>query len=100
LLLRGSSYYAVVAVLIAAVWIAAIACALRRSRRAEGDRVAMRCVLLALAFVTVQGVFEPDYGSALRHLSPLIPLIAFAVGRAAVAAATPSALDEPGRHRA
>lgn len=31
---------------------------------------------LLLAFLLVQGTFEPDYGSALRHLAPLVPLMA------------------------
>jgi len=32
---------------------------------------------LALAMVSIQAVFEPDYGSYLRHLTPLLPLLLF-----------------------
>ncbi|WP_345439135.1 hypothetical protein [Microbacterium gilvum] len=33
-----------------------------------------RSLALMLAFGVVQAVFEPDYGSALRHFTPLMPL--------------------------
>ena len=33
------------------------------------------CLALLLALLVVQGVFEPDYGSYVRHLSPLYPII-------------------------
>lgn len=33
-----------------------------------------RCLSLLLAFGVVQALFEPDYGSVLRHLTPLLPL--------------------------
>ncbi|MGX9349226.1 hypothetical protein [Microbacterium sp. KNMS] len=33
-----------------------------------------RSLALLLAFGVVQAVFEPDYGSALRHFTPLMPL--------------------------
>ncbi|GAA3287844.1 hypothetical protein [Nesterenkonia halobia] len=36
---------------------------------------AVRAASLLLAFLTVQALFEPDYGSALKHLTPLLPLV-------------------------
>ena len=33
-----------------------------------------RWIALLVAFVAVQALFEPDYGSVLRHLTPLLPL--------------------------
>lgn len=36
---------------------------------------AMRAFAIMTGFLVVQGVFEPDYGSALRHLVPLVPLL-------------------------
>ncbi|MBY0690186.1 hypothetical protein [Microbacterium marinilacus] len=33
-----------------------------------------RSLALLLAFAVVQALFEPDYGSVLRHLTPLLPL--------------------------
>jgi hypothetical protein len=36
-----------------------------------------RAVSLLLAMVTVQAVFEPDYGSYIKHLTPVLPLFFF-----------------------
>ena len=33
-----------------------------------------RAVALLLGLVVVQAIFEPDYGSYLKHLSPMLPL--------------------------
>lgn len=41
--------------------------------RAEGS-LARRAIAMLFALAVVQAVFEPDYGSALRHLTPLMPL--------------------------
>ena len=50
---------------------------------AAADLRSVRAALFALAVVTTQGFFEPDYGSYLRHLTPVLPLvIAVAVGNA------------------
>lgn len=106
LLLHGGAYYGAVAVLFVVIWVVSIASVLQRSRRTSGDRIAMRCILLVLAFVTVQSVFEPDYGSALRHLSPLLPLVGFAVGQAVMTARAQrvrdvaSSVERAARHRA
>lgn len=36
-----------------------------------------RSVSLAFAFLVTQSLFEPDYGSALRHLTPILPILVF-----------------------
>jgi hypothetical protein len=33
-----------------------------------------------VAFVATQALFEPDYGSALRHLTPVLPCMLLALG--------------------
>ncbi|RZF30216.1 hypothetical protein EVC45_08500 [Paraburkholderia sp. UYCP14C] len=35
------------------------------------------CLCFLVSFVVTQAIFEPDYGSFLRHLSPVSPLIMF-----------------------
>lgn len=39
------------------------------------------CLCFLVSFVVTQAIFEPDYGSFLRHLSPVSPLIVFFVLR-------------------
>ncbi|MFP3714096.1 hypothetical protein [Puerhibacterium sp. TATVAM-FAB25] len=67
----------------ALLWWSVLAAAHRRivparhgspGRDGPHDPAAARALALLLAFVLVQALFEPDYGSALRHLTPLLPL--------------------------
>lgn len=71
----GGAYYAVLAVMLGAVW----AWFWTALKIITGDRHLpthlVRAIALVLSFSAVQSVFEPDYGSALRHLTPLWPLI-------------------------
>ncbi|MEU1595950.1 hypothetical protein ABZ468_24595 [Streptomyces sp. NPDC005708] len=46
-----------------------------RHAHAPPDDRAIRCAMLAIAFLTTQSYFEPDYGSYLKHLSPVLPLV-------------------------
>ena len=39
------------------------------------DSVGKQAALFLISFVMIQSVFEPDYGSFLRHLTPLLPLV-------------------------
>lgn len=39
-----------------------------------------RCVALLLAFVTIQSIFEPDYGSYIKHLTPMLPIFLYVFG--------------------
>lgn len=73
LLLKGGVYYAVLALVFAVFWVRS-AVAVRRTLAADSDIAERSCTALLLAFVVVQALFEPDYGSALRHLTPLLPL--------------------------
>ncbi|MFJ1258246.1 hypothetical protein [Cupriavidus sp. CuC1] len=36
-----------------------------------------RCLALIVAFVTIQSIFEPDYGSYIKHLTPMLPLVLY-----------------------
>ena len=38
-------------------------------------KIEARCIDFLLSFLAVQALFEPDYGSALRHLCPLLPIM-------------------------
>lgn len=38
------------------------------------DPAIFRCLCLFMAFTAVQSTFEPDYGSMLKHMTPLLPL--------------------------
>lgn len=40
-----------------------------------------RGIALALSLVSIQSLFEPDYGSYLRHLSPMVPLMILATAQ-------------------
>jgi len=37
------------------------------------------CITFMLAFTLVQAAFEPDYGSVLKHMTDLLPMIAYAL---------------------
>lgn len=69
-----SPYYLVISVVIISFW-ASYFYAVRQWLRSDyRPPLVGRAVCLIAAFAVVQGLFEPDYGSALRHLTPLIPL--------------------------
>lgn len=73
MLLLGSVYYLVNTVLFASLWGSVF---LRLFlRQFERPVLAHRLIALLSGFLVSQGLFEPDYGSALRHLTPFIPLI-------------------------
>lgn len=71
----GAAYYLTLAVLLTFVWLS-----FYRSLKFLGPMQNMpvaieRSVALIFAFVATQALFEPDYGSALRHVTPLLPLV-------------------------
>lgn len=77
LMLRGGAIYLVVALVLLAVWgslISAIRSARLRAPRGAPVLTAFQNRLFAaiLAFLIVQSIFEPDYGSFLRHLTPML----------------------------
>ncbi|SFQ30476.1 hypothetical protein SAMN05421810_10620 [Amycolatopsis arida] len=77
LLLDGSVVYLGFSVVIAALWLGTVARGVAWGTRRgwfARDVPMARAVSLLLAMLTVQAVFEPDYGSYLKHLTPLLPL--------------------------
>lgn len=81
LALHFSFFHALSAACILLLWICVAAgfAHLRIRRRARlaptrRDNIMARAAALLLAFVMVQAVFEPDYGSYLKHLTPLLPV--------------------------
>lgn len=77
LVLIGTPYHVLVAVGVGALWIYAAARIVTgvRSGRFANSVVARRAAALLVAFVVTQAIFEPDYGSALRHAVPLLSLV-------------------------
>ncbi|MGP5248683.1 polysaccharide biosynthesis tyrosine autokinase [Corynebacterium variabile] len=76
MLLKISPYYLFIGVLFAVIWISAV----RAATVAGRDTPLLgRLISLPLAFLIVQGLFEPDWGSALRHATPVLPFIVGAV---------------------
>jgi hypothetical protein len=76
LLMKGSQYV-LYAVGIFAVWMTLLVTTVRGWKRlSQKDRHGIHLGLSVLwAMLTVQAIFEPDYGSYLRHLTPMLPLI-------------------------
>ena len=82
LALLGSPLYVLYAIGIGGVWVAfARTTLVGRPRVFDGgpsdgaDDRPVRWALLMIAYVVTQGFFEPDYGSYLRHLTPVLPLL-------------------------
>lgn len=78
-LLTGNPLYLLFFVVTASIGIrlyGAIHISLRDKRLRKGERE-NRCLALLLAFVTIQSIFEPDYGSYIKHLTPMLPLILY-----------------------
>ena len=74
LAIKLSPYYLLIFLVIASFW-GGYFYSVRRWLCNEYRRALIaRAVCLIAAFASVQGLFEPDYGSALRHLTPLIPM--------------------------
>ncbi|NHC23863.1 hypothetical protein G6553_11850 [Nocardioides sp. IC4_145] len=80
LFLIGTVYHATLAILIGSLWFGFWRALVRGS--GQGAQ-ALRLAPIIVAFVAVQAVFEPDFGSALRHLTPLIPAMLFVMSTAA-----------------
>lgn len=79
LLLKASPYYLLLSFVIGMLWIIFYRSVLSSNIINMSDRDLqtrfIRCVCLLLSFVVTQSFFEPDYGSALKHLTPLIPVL-------------------------
>jgi hypothetical protein len=80
LLTGGDLYYRASGLVIVFVW-AVVVAAIMRNRCRQDSRSAWVAALL-ISLVVVQGVFEPDYGSYLKHLTPFIALVLVLAPRA------------------
>lgn len=76
LLVKLTPYYLALFLLLSAGWIAVFRSIPSVEQLVDHHLKAQltRLVLLCFAFVMTQAFFEPDFGSALRHLTPFIPL--------------------------
>ncbi|SOE00419.1 hypothetical protein [Blastococcus haudaquaticus] len=78
----GSPQYLVFAVVIVAMWALFARSAVWGPGRLldggparDADPKLLRAALFAIAVLTTQCLFEPDYGSYLKHLTPVMPLL-------------------------
>ena len=86
LALTGGVYYLFLFAAISCIWVLYFL-SVRRLDLTARNGVAhrpliYRCIALLGAFLVTQSLFEPDYGSALRHVTPLLPLVLFIILRA------------------
>jgi hypothetical protein len=81
LLLAPTPLYLAFAVLITVLWIS-VFLVMRKGTRLgwfTSDVRLARSVSLLLAMLITQAIFEPDYGSYIKHLTPLLPLFFIAL---------------------
>jgi hypothetical protein len=75
LLKLGGLYYWAITALISSFWVLLVV-SLRRSsapRCSTKNQTYIRCIAIIASLLVTQSLFEPDYGSYLRHLTPLMP---------------------------
>lgn len=75
LIVRLSPYYLVVAAFLLVLWFMFARAVHLSTTESRTDPRWARLVALVLGLTVVQSVFEPDYGSYVRHLTPLLPLM-------------------------
>jgi hypothetical protein len=75
LIARLSPYYLLVAAFLLVLWYMFARAVHLSATESRTDPRWARLVALVLGFTVVQSVFEPDYGSYVRHLTPLLPLM-------------------------
>jgi len=91
-LISAGPFYAVAGLLIAGSWVATIRVLLRYQKEKNArDPILERSFALLFAMLIVQSLFEPDYGSYLRHLTPLLPLMVLTGARLRAVLAIPRA---------
>lgn len=75
LALAGGVFYLGIAIVVSVLWFRLYRSAFGRTKGMPDMEVGVaRAASMLFAFSLVQSVFEPDYGSAVRHLAPLLPL--------------------------
>ncbi|MFC7376089.1 hypothetical protein ACFQRD_12510 [Brachybacterium sp. GCM10030268] len=75
LLVSGDAFHLASGIAIVVVWALVLVPVLGGRFVGARSPRATRAASLLLAFLVVQALFEPDYGSALKHLTPLLPLV-------------------------
>jgi len=70
-----TAYHTLVAFYLLLMWSTFFRAVLRYSVLKLNEPNVSRMICLIIAFTTVQSIFEPDYGSYLRHLTPLLPVM-------------------------
>lgn len=100
LIFMGGTYMAV-AVIIVLMWLGVLSSLVRYVRQSQvRDGVLEMSIAMALGLLAVQAIFEPDYGSYVRHLTPLMPLIVIIPMRTrALIPSAPRAPRAPRRER-
>lgn len=80
LLIKLSPYYVALALVLTTLWIGFYSRMPLISRLGDSDHqaVLLRGIAFVLAFSITQAFFEPDYGSALKHLTPFLPIFLMA----------------------
>jgi hypothetical protein len=75
----GGLYYVAITIVLTVIWTSTYV-GMARLRRVDASQLkpgavtsAARAAAILLAFLCVQALFEPDYGSAVRHVTPLLP---------------------------
>ncbi len=84
LFLTGNPLHAIFFGMIVTMWTlvgGAVRVRLKAGVGGAGDVRWVRTFALVTSFVLVQSFFEPDYGSYLRHLSPVLPAAMYMAGR-------------------
>lgn len=71
LILLGKPFYAILTILIAVFFFNFIKLYIKEYKNKEFTNI----FSFIISFMLVQSLFEPDYGSFVRHLSPLYPII-------------------------
>lgn len=79
LVVRGSLLYILVGAFLAVLWVTFGRRVHRGLRAASLGAPQLRAVAVVVAVTVVQAVFEPDYGSYVRHATPMLILVLYVV---------------------
>lgn len=99
LIQNGGAYYIFLAAMILFMWVVFFRAISYAANASELPVEFSRSVSVVMAFLATQAVFEPDYGSAIRHLAPLMPLMLYVVWKALPLAREAAALKKVAREQ-
>lgn len=94
---NGGAYYLFLAAMILFMWFVFFRAISHSGNASELPVEFSRAVSVVIAFLATQAIFEPDYGSAIRHLAPLMPLMLYVVWQAQPRAREAAALRSAAR---